>query len=351
MKIKRIFSAILVALMIMTLFTACAEQDDTPDGYQLVVRDGDKFRLYVPTQGWSPNTAGGVTGAFFSLEQNASVNVYLLDDAGEMSVDEYWEHCNSVFEKELKEYSFAGKSENCVLGGQPAKKYLYSAKITVTDNGTDTEKNFKFLTVLCRYESEMYMLVYSAPEEYYDTHIEDVEGDADGAGIIPYFKFAAPYVSEKKEYSDKVQVPEGMKLISTDELAYRFFIPNDWTVNNGAEFSAAKASDGSSNVSVQMYMTDDDNETVDDYFSKLEKKYKEVFSSYKLDSTESIKMDGSDAKKYTYTIVVGGIEYKQMQAIVVRGAVFYTLTYTALPENFDLHIGDVEKMIEVFDIR
>lgn len=340
--------------MLVASFTlaSCAEQSDTPDGYQLIAREGDSFRLYVPTQGWSPNTVGGVTGAFFSLEQNASVNVYVADDAGEMDVDEYWSYCNANFEKELDEYSYAGKSENVVLGGQPAKKYVYSAKMSIVDGGVKSDKTFKFLTVLCRYDGEMYIFVYSAPEEYYDMHIEDVEGNADGEGMIPYFKFAEPYVAEGKEYPDDVEVPDGMKLISTDELPYRFFVPENWMVNNGAEFSAAKFSDSdSSNVSLQMYMTDDESQTVDDYFAELEKRYKEMFASYELESSEDIKMDGSDAKKYVYKIVVGGIEYKQMQAIVVRGAVFYTLTYTALPESFDSHIDDVNKMIESFDIR
>ena len=351
MKIKRFLAAILLCIMLISCFSGCAEESDTPDGYQLVVRDGDKFRLYVPTQGWSPNVSGGVTGAFFSLEQNASVSVYVADDAGELTVDEYWEKCNASLEKELKDYSCADKSENVVLGGQPAKKYLYSAKLTVVDGEKTEEKVYKFLTLLCRYEGEMYMLVYSAPEEYYDSHSEEVEGNADGAGIIPYFRFDKPYSAEGREYPDDVETPDGMKLISTDELPYRFFIPDSWKVNNGADFSAAKAPDGSSNVSLQMYMTENDQETVDEYFGKLEKRYKDTFDTYNLESAEDVKMDGSDAKKYIYKITVGGVEYKQMQAIVVRGAVFYTLTYTALPENFDNYTDDVNKMIESFDIR
>ena len=83
MKFTRIFSAILIALMIMSLFTACAQESDVPDGYQLIAREGDEFRLYVPTQGWSSNVWSGTTGAIFSLEQNATVNVYKADDDAE----------------------------------------------------------------------------------------------------------------------------------------------------------------------------------------------------------------------------------------------------------------------------
>ena len=91
--------------------------------------------------------------------------------------------------------------------------------------------------------------------------------------------------------------------------------------------------------------------TVEEYFAECEARYKNIFESYTLLSTEDIKMDGAPAKQYTYTAVIGGVEYKQLQAIVVKGAVFYTVTYTALPEKFDLHLSDVAKMIENFDVR
>ena len=229
MKIKKILAAILLCIMLVSIFSACAEESDTPEGFQLVACEGDKFRLYVPTQGWSPNTTGGVTGAFFSMNENSSVAVYVASDAGELSIEEYWSKCNESFANELEEYTFNGKSEKIILGGQPAQKYVYTAKITLTEYGVTETAVYKFLTVLCRYDGDMYMLVYNAPEEYYDSHIEDVEGNADGAGIIPYFKFAEPYRGgEEKEYSDKVEIPEGMKLISTDERPYRFFVPASW---------------------------------------------------------------------------------------------------------------------------
>ena len=355
MKIKRIFAAILLCVLLISTFSACAKQDDTPDGYQLVACEGDKFRLYVPTQGWSPNTTAGITSAFFSMNENSSVAVYVADDAGELDVEEYWEKCNASFEKELEEYSFGGKSENVALDGQPAKKYIYTAKVTLNEYGVTETATYKFMTVLCRYEGEMYVLVYSAPEEYYDSHVQDVEGDADGKGIIPYFKFAEPYSSgEVKEYSDKVEIPAGMKLISTDERPYRFFVPENWQINDRADISAAYFSDSdSSNVSLQFHIIDNERieTTVEEYFASCEKSYKKMYSSYSLDSAEDIEMDGVGAKKYTYTVVSGGIEYRQMQAIVEKGGAFYVLTYTALSEKFDSHLDDVQKMIETFDIR
>ena len=353
MKIKRISAIVLLCVMMVSLLASCGERSEIPEGYQLVACEGDCFRLYVPTQGWMPNTASGVTGAFFSMDENASVHVYVADDAGEMEIEEYWEKCNASFEEELDDYSFSGKSEKLVLGGQPARKYVYSASVTLVENGVASTETYKFMTVLCKYKKDTYAFVYSAPEKFYDSHLQDVEGNEDGEGILPYFVFAEPYESgEEKEYSSKVEVPEGMKLISTDERAYRFFVPENWIVNKRTEISAAYYSESdSSNVSLQMYMTGDETQTVEDYFAECESRYQDIFSSYTLLSTEDIEMDGIAAKQYLYTITVGGVEYKQLQAIVLKGAVFYTLTYTALPENFDGHMGDVRKMIENFDIR
>ena len=351
--IKTISALILCFIMILPL-ASCAKSD-IPEGYQLVACEGDGFRLYVPTQ-WVPNNTSGVTGAFYSSVDAASIAVYVADDAGELTASEYWSLCNEKYEKELEEYKPIDKSEKIVLGGQPAEKRVFTAKRTVYD---DAEKKnvtatYKFMQVMARYKGEMYVLLYSATEENYEKHLETIEGNSEDAGIIPYFRFDEPYRGEdgEKEFSDKVTAPDGMKLASTDERAYRLFVPKSWKINNRADASAAYASDtDSSNVNVQMYMTSDNTETVEKYWERLAASYKDVFAEFTLISDEAIKMDGVSAHKYTYKVVSGGQEYKLVQAIVRKGDMFYCLTYTALPENFDRHLPDVEKMIESFDIR
>ena len=347
-KCLKIVATVMLAAVLLASFVACA-QSDVPEGYQLAVCEGDKFRLYVPTKGWMPNVAGGVSSAFSSLEENASVSVYIADDANDMTLEEYWSYCDEKYAEIYTEYSSADKSEKLVLGGQPAQKNVYQAKMTVEG----VTEIYKFLQVTAIYEGELYILLYSSPEEHYDSHLEEIEGNADGEGVIPYFVFAEPYVSdETKEYSDKVSAPDGMKLVSTDERAYRFFVPNSWISNERGEMSAAYVSDtDSSNVSLQMYMTEDESQTVDEYFADCEKKYAEIFTSYTLVSSESIKMSGINAKKYVLDITSGGVEYKMIQAIVKKGAMFYCFTYTATAENFEKHLADVQKMIENFEIR
>lgn len=352
MKIKRILAVLLLSCFLLSAMSSCGAQSSVPDGYQLVACEGDCFRLYVP-KSWTPNAWSGVTGAFYSMAENSSVSVYMADDAGEMTVEEYWEYSNERLAESFSEYSFSGKTEKAVLGGQPAVKVNYSASVSVKDEDEESESVYKFLQLLAKYDGKMYVLIYSAPEEYYDTHIEAVEGDSEGKGIIPYFSFAEPYHGdEKKEYPDDVEIPAGMKLISTDERAYRFFVPTDWIDNGRTEISAAYAPENdSANVSLQMHVTSDESKTAADFFTDCEKRYQTIFEKYTLLSDTDIEMSGLDAKKYIYTAVIGGVEYKQMQAIVMKGAVYYVLTYTALPEVFDSHLDDVNMMIEQFYIR
>ena len=243
-----------------------------------------------------------------------------------------------------------------MLGGQAARKYVYSAEnYYMNAQNVIEKKTYKFMQVMARYDGEMYIFVYSSPEEYYDSHIEEVEGNNDGAGIILYFSFADAYVSEDdKKYSDKVVLPEGMKLISTDERAYRLFVPEKWQVNNRTDMSAAYYSESDrSNVSVQLYIcgTGDAVQSIETYFERCESSYKELFAKYDLVSTDDIKMSGINAKRYDIEITSGGVEYKMLQAIVKKGDAIYCFTYTATLENYDAHIADVEKMIEVFEIR
>ncbi len=352
-KAIKTISAIFAAIMLLAVFSACSKSD-IPDGYQLIACNGDEFRLYVPAS-WIENTSGGVTSAYYSMQNNSSVSVYVPSDAEGLAVEEYWAVCNEKNSDEIKNYSYLG-SEKTVLGGRPAYKYIYTADVRVTDPiiGESFEATYKFMQVMAENNGKVYVLMYSAPIESYETNLSVVEGGSDDAGIIGYFKFAEPYADEegKKEFSDKVTAPDGMKLASTDERAYRFFIPDSWVVNERTDATAAYASNTDrSNVNVQMYMTSSPTETVQLYFEGMEQSYKEIFSAYSLIASEKIEMGGMPGYKYVFEATSGGQDYKVMQAITRKGDMFYCITYTALEENFEMHTADVEKMIKEFIIR
>jgi hypothetical protein len=339
--------------MLLSFMTACSKSD-VPEGYQLANCEGDTFRLYVPTQGWILNTASGISGAYFSVTENIWINAYEVDDADEMSIEEYWSYCDAKYTESFDEYSSEPKSEKCVLGGRPAQKNIYSAKITLADGENVRTSVQKYMQITAQNEGRTYLLVYSAPEEHFDTYREVFEGNADDAGVISHFTFASPYKSEdEKKYSEKADVPDGMKLISTDEVGYRFFAPEGWTVNQRTDFPAAYLPDGA-NVSLQVYMlnleNDDSLNTPEKYFESCKVRYEDIFDSFTINDEKDIKMAGAGAKQYIYTVVSGGVEYRQLQAIVFRGA-YYVFTYTSEADAFDAHLDDVQAMIENFKMR
>ena len=351
--IKTILVICIAAVMLISL-AACA-QSDVPDGYQLVACEGDEFRLYVPTQ-WVVNTTSGTTSAYYTSDAEMGVTVTLADDAKGLTLEEYWGVCDAKYRTDLQEYSYDGNVKRIVMGGKAAEARFFTAKLTRFNDtlNESVTKDYKLLQVNVQNNGDTYVFIYSAPIDQFDSQLEVVEGNSNGEGIIPYFKFAEPYTSEDnaKDYDESVEAPEGMKIASGEDRPYRFFIPESWQINTRTDATAAYVSESdSSNVNVGMYMTSLATETVADHYKRLEESYKTSFSAYTLISDEEITMDGISAHKYTYTVVSGGQEYKIVQAIVRKGEMFYYVTYTATPERFEKHLGDVDKMIANFDIR
>ena len=95
----------------------------------------------------------------------------------------------------------------------------------------------------------------------------------------------------------------------------------------------------------------DEVQSVEAYIERCKRSYGDIFASCELVSEDDIKMSSLDAKKCVFAVTSGGVEYKMLQAIVKKGDAIYCMTYTATAENYDAHVADVEKMIEVFEIR
>ena len=349
--------------MLVPTLVAC-NKDGVPDGYQLIVCEGDKFRLYVPTS-WISNTESGITGAYSTVDENASVCVYMLDVSAEIPLADYWSECEANYTDSFEDFTVISKDEKYSLGGSKAicVEFSLTKKITsddIPENVEKTEKvKYKYLQVISRFDGDTYTLIFGAPEANYDKHIATVKGeDSDGefAGIIPYFEFTRDpyYTDEEKEFSHKVEAPEGMKLVSTEERPYRFFVPETWQADYRSALSAAYYSeDDKSNVSLQGHMLGVDNMALEDYFAQSEDKCKSLYGDgYTLVSKDdTLLMGDQKSLRYTYTVKSGENEYKIMQSICVKGAMAYVFTYTSTPDKFDSHLEDINKMLDAFLIR
>ncbi|MBQ4097627.1 MAG: hypothetical protein IJC62_05650 [Clostridia bacterium] len=146
--------------------------------------------------------------------------------------------------------------------------------------------------------------------------------------------------------------PDGMKLASGEAADYVFYVPEKWTVDLTTKATAAyHSADDPSNVSVTAWDLEYANSTVEDWWAVEREDLDLVFENVEIVTEANTTIDGSAAKKIEYTGVLSEMEYKIMQVAVVRDSVVYVLTYTSVPESYDLHLDEVALMLEYLEIK
>lgn len=355
-------AALLAVLLLLTSLPACSESSEVPDGYQYATCAGEYFRLFVPLS-WSVTTASGISGATLNMGngQFATVSMKQMPYAptnedgtsvAEPTLDGFMNHHVEEIST-LYEYKTVDAPIEVQIDGFRAVRLSYSAKV---DGVT-----YQFRQVLSKVEGRFYLFSFSATPEAFETEVDEEGGTlSDMAGEIQdHIRFdSEPYEgnADTREVPDDVKAPEGMKLISTDGVAFRFFAPTAWETDseNGANLVWTQESDGSrSNVSMLTYMPEFDGYSVDDYWTDMcYQQYKNNLPTFTLLSAdengepggEAGKLGDRNAKLYTYTYTLGGNTYKTRQAICVYATSIYVLTYTALEEHFDIHLAEVDAM-------
>ena len=147
------------------------------------------------------------------------------------------------------------------------------------------------------------------------------------------------------------EIPENMQLVSTDNVAYRFYVPKAWTVNSTEIPSAYFSATEKSNVSVTTTPVEDVG-TLADYWTKCDESYKAALTNYQqIGEVENVIVDEKNAIKCVYEFKLDGTDYKVMQAFVGNDGYIYSITYTSPKENYDLRLDEVNNIISVFKFR
>ena len=334
----RLISVMLVAVFAIGILAGCSGTSEIPEGFQYATCNGEYFRLFVPTQ-WTVNTSSGISGAYVSQTKGNTVTMREVPftppaelaegkEAFEYFVEEHREGIKTL--KDFNEISTANKT----LGGQRAWETVYTAKVD--------GKEMKFRQVLAEAYDRYFIFTYSALEQHFDLVGEEVDNIL---AEVTFYKM--PYNDgEYKKIPTDVTLPEGMKLVSDDTVAFRFFAPTNWISDDNNESCVVYFSESDrSNVTILPYMPADDQTTIEQFWTDTEAYYEASLGAYKLISAEkNVKLGGLDAVAYIYTYSVGGVEYKTMQTVTVYSTMIYSMTYTALAENYDAHLDDVAKM-------
>ncbi len=147
-------------------------------------------------------------------------------------------------------------------------------------------------------------------------------------------------------------VPDGYKLVSGDDVAYRFYAPLSWSVNEGTGWDSVYYSTSDrSLVSVTLYTPEPGQESIGEFWKYVEELYRKSYTEYTFIEEAETTLDSLPAMRYTFTANIIGTGYKVMQVIAPHGSYFYVITYTSVPEKFDSHMDEVEGMLGVFKFR
>ena len=151
---------------------------------------------------------------------------------------------------------------------------------------------------------------------------------------------------------DPYAPPAGMVSATDNKADFCLYVPDEWQIDYTTAAAGAyySASDPSS-VSVLAWDLDYTDTTVEEWWETNVNEVGIVFDEINVESEENITLSDVYGKKYVYTASLGDFQYKIMQAACIKGSSVYLFTYTAIPENYDLHTEDVAAMLEHFIIK
>ena len=357
-QLLRLTALLLCAIVLLSAVSCVRDRDESiPEGMKLATAAGSDYRLYIPTA-WNTNTSYGVSGGYYNLDVLSTVSVAKYEITQEMQekidqgepdnfeggrLDWFWiNYCLTAIEEMSLSGSVAEFTTSPDLIHQlNARRFTTSSIVSGT--------TLCFMQIVTEREGAFYVFSYTADKEIYEALLAEVEK------MLDNFVFAEPYYPDSyiKDLSKDTSAPEGMKLASNDDVAYRFYVPTEWTVNRDESIFAAYLESDRSSVSVVPYSPEANSMSVAEYFTMTEEALKKLAGDgYEaLGEPEKTELGGRQATVYYYTLTVEQTQYKYMQVIAAYKSMLYSMTYTALPENFDAHLSDVEEMIDAFEFR
>ncbi len=349
-----------ICLALLPCLSGCGvtTSDVVPDGMQSATCDGADYRLYVPTT-WNLNTAYGVSGAYYNLSVQSTVSVvkYPLTDAikegllgAGIGEKDTGARLDWYFENELlppvANLATGGvkvveeEDRATVLGDVNARRYRYSANIG--------GESLAFLQVIGERNGAFYVFSYTADAELFESLMENVNS------MLSAFLFADPYrATSLKTPEEDPDTPDGMQAVQDSNVAFRFYVPSDWTVNRAEGIFSAFDPEDRSSVSVVSYLPRGAGMSIREYFTANREVLERVpGSNFQLVSEqEDATLAGQPAAVYEYTYSVGGVTYAYRQLVTGYAGMFYTVTYTALPEHYEAHLSEWEAILSAFSFR
>ncbi len=350
---KKICAALLlIGILVLGLSSCRKEGSEVPEGFITATCYGANYRLYVPST-WVANNTYGVSAAYRNSVEQSSVSVHRYETgaeteaalAGKDRLPTYWE---TVLLPVIREQALGADvnfvEEDClptVFGGINAVQRHVTA-----DVGGQV---LHFLQVVAERGGAFYVFTYLANEQYYSV----TRGEVDR--MIEEFVFSdEPY--EPDDYVFQLEkdenVPDGMRVAYSKDVPYRFYVPQDWEIDQNRLICSAWDPADRTNVSVLPY-SPQESMGIKDYFSQEIASMEEnrgIGNVAVLSEAES-EIGGRKCMVYEFTCTVDGIAFRYRQYIAVYQSRFYCVTYTATDAAFEAHLDDLAAIVSHFSFR
>ena len=339
--LKKILSCALLAIFMLTCLAGCGKDDGVPDGMYSVTIEGEPFILYVP-EGWTDNRDSGISSAYYSLPDAVMASARYYTPADGVTLEQFVDDFATSLER-LTSFEELECSQSA-LGKKEAIKYKYKFDKVSDSAGGTSAANVTVSHYFAQHGKYVVVLsLYCDTSSYKEEYMEMFEQ------IRTEFVFCDKKVINHTETDKKT--PSGMKKASFDNSEYVFYVPTTWVCNMSDKMTEAYFPEsGNPNVSVTSFSPDGET-TPERYFAICEEEYQKELPGYKKLDAKERKVAGCRAVSYTYTVTYGGATYKLMQTVFVYNDLVYSVTYTALEDSFDAHLGDVGKMLDNFRFR
>ena len=396
MKLMRLTALALLLALLPCVLISCSD-DRTPTGMQDVTCAGEDFILYVPLT-WTSNSRSGISGAYYTTSDHSEKGEALAnhakywtvtaqkvtDDAADM--DAYWAKLCAYYAQSYEEFTLipykaatADKAEQLYrqttldidgddTGMSAARVYEFTARVKefAPTEELDEQGSMSFTRKYCQVISRApdgsgyYVLTYSAREEDYATFIDAFIHDLpEGTVVGEFVILAGKSESTAPELFSDPDTADNMIPASTNQMPYRFYVPSTWSVGSTTEYPAAFAPNGTTNVTVTMYVPSNEQLSVDEYWQGYcLPEYEAVFdaltvSETVVEATIGVEKDTKNAKTYTFEGTIGGKTYQYKQTVIVHSSLIYCITYTALASDgsFAQYQNDYQAMLDSFTFR
>ena len=337
---KKLLICLLAIGLCLCAFVGCKQDEDVPKGYKNATSVGDAFRFYIPST-WNPTVDYGVTGGYYNLSTTSVVRLKEYIRADGMGTEEF-------YDVSLRP-AFLALADDLTQVEEPAAALLGSLDaLRFHESGSVSGKKLQFLTYVGSAKENFYVLTFTSDDSVYDALLADVSGMAE------VFTIADPYQSADKPVrapNEKVDTPAGMQLASSDDVSYRFFVPDDWEFDSTISISEAHNKTNTANLTVVPYLPET-TMTVSEFLSMQNGQLITAYGDgYEKLGEEEGALGARSANIVEYRIVDTGNPYRvRVYATAYKGMI-YSFTYTATEEAYNLYLADVAETVAAFTFR